>query len=45
LNAADNKLGQLSTLSPEFVQCFKDAGFTWGGNFSRLDPMHFSLGF
>lgn len=44
VNAFENGLGQQSKLSPEFVKCFTDAGFDWGGNFkSRLDPMHFQL--
>ena len=43
-NAATNPLGGPSTLTPEFVTCFTDAGFVWGGNFRRRDSMHFSLG-
>jgi hypothetical protein len=40
INAADNKLGEEPTMSPELVQCFKDAGFSWGGDFKRRDGMH-----
>lgn len=43
LNAAKNRLGQPPTLSLPFVQCFKDEGFSWGGEFSRVDGMHFSF--
>ncbi len=29
---------------PEFVKCWTDHGFTWGGNFhGRKDPMHISF--
>jgi len=42
INAADNRLGKEPTLSPEFVACFTEAGFSWGGNFARRDGMHFS---
>jgi hypothetical protein len=42
LNASTNGLGEAPTFSPEFVACFTDAGFSWGGNFSRVDGMHFS---
>lgn len=42
LNASENKLGETPKLSPEFVKCFTDAGFSWGGNFTRKDGMHFS---
>lgn len=45
LNASENPLGADPVLSPEFVKCFTDQGLTWGGNFSRKDGMHFSLGF
>ena len=41
LNKEDNELGAIPKLSPEFVKCFTDVGFIWGGNFSRKDGMHF----
>lgn len=44
INAAANPLGGPSTLSPELVKCFTLNRFTWGGTFSRCDPMHFTLG-
>lgn len=45
VNAAWNRLRQTPTLSKEFVKCFTDNGFDWGGNFTftRLDGMHFQL--
>lgn len=42
-NASWNKLGTVPTMSPELVKCFTDAGFDWGGNFTRQDGMHFQL--
>lgn len=43
-NANKNPLGGESSWSDGFVQCFKDAGFAWGGDFhGRKDPMHFSM--
>jgi hypothetical protein len=45
LNAAENPLGGPVAFSKGFVQCFKDAGFAWGGDFHRVDGMHFSMGF
>lgn len=43
-NATWNQLGKEPTMSKELVQCFKDAGFNWGGDFkNRIDGMHFEL--
>lgn len=42
-NAAWNGLGKTPTMSKELVLCFTDAGFDWGGNWKRLDGMHFQL--
>lgn len=43
INAAWNRLGKPPTMSKELVQCFKDAGFDWGGDWYRPDGMHFQL--
>jgi hypothetical protein len=43
INAAWNGLGKQPQLSAEFVKCFTDAGFDWGGTWQRLDGMHFQL--
>ena len=43
MNASWNGLGTEGNMTPEFVKCWTDAGFTWGGTFSRKDPMHFEL--
>jgi hypothetical protein len=43
LNAAWNGFGKTPTLSPGFVKCFTDAGFDWGGVWSKKDGMHFQL--
>lgn len=43
VNAAWNALGAKPTLSAGFVKCFTDAGFDWGGTWSRPDGMHFQL--
>ena len=44
LNAKENPLGGPVVFSKDFLQCFKDAGFTLGAEFSRIDAQHFSLG-
>lgn len=43
VNAFENGLKQQPKLTHGFVQCFKDAGFDWGGDWKRLDGMHFQL--
>jgi hypothetical protein len=43
VNAAWNGLGKTPVLSAGFVKCFTDAGFDWGGNWTRRDGMHFQL--
>lgn len=43
VNAFENQLNQKPKLTPAFVKCFTDAGFDWGGNWTRLDGMHFQL--
>lgn len=43
VNAAWNGLGKTPTLSPEFVTIWKKHGFDWGGDWKRLDGMHFQL--
>jgi len=42
-NAAWNQLRMKPTMSELFVKCFTDAGFDWGGEWKRLDGMHFQL--
>ena len=43
INAAWNGLGKPSTMAPEFVKCWTDAGFEWGGLWKRIDAMHYEL--
>jgi hypothetical protein len=43
VNRAENDLNMKPKLSKEFVDCFKDAGCDWGGDWQRLDGMHFQL--
>lgn len=43
VNAFENGLNQTPKLSKEFVKCFTDAGFDWGGTWTRKDGMHFQL--
>jgi hypothetical protein len=43
VNATDNPLGHVPTLTPEFVACFEDAGFVWGGRWHKADGMHFQF--
>lgn len=43
INAAWNGFGKKPTMSAELVKCFTDAGFDWGGEWSKPDGMHFQL--
>jgi hypothetical protein len=43
VNAAWNRYGQPPTMTPEFVKCWTDAGFEWGGTWGTPDGMHFQL--
>lgn len=43
VNAAWNGFGKVPVLSTGFVKCFTDAGFDWGGVWSKPDGMHFQL--
>lgn len=43
INAAWNQFGKTPTMTIELVKCFTDAGFDWGGNWSKPDGMHFQL--
>jgi hypothetical protein len=43
VNAFENGLGATPKLSAGFVKCFTDAGFHWGGSWTRKDGMHFQL--
>jgi len=42
-NAAWNGYNKPVTLSQGFVDCFKRAGFDWGGDWKIKDGMHFQL--
>ena len=41
LNPGANQLGTKGNMSPGVVEIFEDAGWTWGGQWKRSDPMHF----
>jgi hypothetical protein len=43
INAATNGFNKRPTMSLELVRCFTDAGFDWGGRWSKPDGMHFQL--
>jgi hypothetical protein len=43
VNQSENQLKMKPKLSQGFVNCFKDAGCDWGGDWERLDGMHFQL--
>ncbi|MEQ1636713.1 MAG: M15 family metallopeptidase [Methylococcales bacterium] len=43
VNAAWNRFGCSPSCSKEFVRCFTDGGFDWGGEWRKKDGMHFQL--
>jgi hypothetical protein len=43
INAAWNGFGKTPTIASELVKCFTDAGFDWGGIWSKPDGMHLEL--
>jgi hypothetical protein len=43
INAAYNQFGKKPTMSTALVKCFTDAGFDWGGTWTKPDGMHFQL--
>ncbi|MCP4486900.1 MAG: M15 family metallopeptidase [Gammaproteobacteria bacterium] len=43
INMTGNGLGKTPAMSEEFAECFTDAGFGWGGKYSRKDGMHFTI--
>jgi len=43
LNVSTNQLGTEGDLDPRIVRIFERWGFTWGGAWTRPDPMHFEL--
>ena len=40
-NAGENELGSAGNMTKEFIACFEDVGFEWGGRWHRPDPQHF----
>jgi len=43
LNAATNRLRTMGDMPTTVIEVFEDEGFSWGGLFSRKDPMHFQF--
>ena len=43
INAAWNGFGKTPTMSSSVVKCFTDAGFDWGGTWTKKDGMHFQI--
>ena len=43
INAFENQMFTNGKMSNKFVSCWKNAGFDWGGVWTRKDGMHFQL--
>lgn len=43
INVPGNQYGATPTLDMRIVEIFRSWGFTWGGDFSTPDGMHFEL--
>lgn len=43
INASWNRMGMKPTMPMELVECFEEAGFEWGGRWTKPDGMHFQL--
>lgn len=43
INKSENPLGVPPKMPKNFVDCFTFNGLDWGGNFARLDGMHFEI--
>lgn len=43
INASWNAFGAVPQMPLEVVKCFTDAGFDWGGEWTKKDGMHFQL--
>ena len=43
VNAATNGYGAQPRMSADFVRCFTDVGFEWGGSWRTPDGMHFQF--
>lgn len=41
INAATNRLGQTPTMHSGIIEIFQKYGWRWGGEFQRVDGMHF----
>lgn len=42
-NADTNELGTHGNMAPDLVGFFEARGWTWGGSWTRPDPMHFQF--
>lgn len=43
INSATNALGAAGDMDPDIVSAFERHGWTWGGRWTRKDPMHFQF--